>query len=53
MTKILEKNRNNALKSLFTTQAFFISIFNKARNLISEAEVRTRQHSGFFMRKIQ
>ena len=33
MTKILEKNRNKAFKSLFTKQAFFIIIFIKARNL--------------------
>ena len=40
MTKILEKNRNKALKSLFTKQAFFISILFK----VSKALCQTVTH---------
>ena len=39
MTKILEKNRNKAFKSLFTKQAFFIIIFIKASETLQTAAI--------------
>nr|DAK47598.1 MAG TPA: hypothetical protein [Bacteriophage sp.]DAY29024.1 MAG TPA: hypothetical protein [Bacteriophage sp.] len=39
-------------KACLQSRLFSLLFLSRCRSLRSKAEVRTRQHSGFFMRKI-
>lgn len=47
MPEIRKKRKPRLQDGVFT-----LYCVPRCRNLISQAEVRTRQHSGFFMREI-